>query len=68
MKADKSMAVDRDGNFYLLTSPVSLKDRLVGTHPKSSEPPLILGKGGRDGEQIDLVEALTKVVPNWRTY
>lgn len=68
VKADKSMAVDRDGNFYLLTSPVSLKDRLVGTHPKSSEPPLILGKGGRDGEQIDLVEALTKVVPNWRTY
>lgn len=68
VKADKSMAVDKDGKFYLLTGPVSLKDMLVGTRPKPSEPPLILGKGGRDGEQIDLVDALTKVVPNWRAH
>lgn len=68
LKADKSMAVDTDGQFYLLTAPLSIKDMILGSHPESSPPPLVLGKGGRDGEQIDLVDALTKVIPTWRDY
>lgn len=68
LKADKSMAVDVDGKFYLLTAPLTLKEVFLGSQPTASPPPLILGKGGRDGEQIDLVDALSKVVPTWREY
>lgn len=67
LKADQSVAVDTEGNFYVLTAPLSLRERLTGVRPPASPPPLILGKGGRDGEQIDLVEALDMRVPSWRS-
>jgi hypothetical protein len=38
--------------------PWSLRSRFAGATPVASEPPLILGKGARDGESIDLVDAL----------
>lgn len=66
LKADQSVAVDEAGNFYILVGPLTLKERLTGVKPTPSPPPLILGKGGRDGEQIDLVEALTLRIPTWR--
>lgn len=66
LKADRSAAVDRDGHFYILTAPVGFRERLRGVQPRSSPPPLILGRGGRDGEQIDLVDALDNVLPEWR--
>lgn len=66
LKADQSVAVDEGGDFYILISPLTLKERLTGVKPKASPPPLILGKGGRDGEQIDLTEALGIRIPNWR--
>lgn len=68
LKADKSVAVDVDGNYYVLTAPLTLKDRFMGLEPEPVPPPLILGKGGRDGEQIDLVISLTNRVPTWRNY
>lgn len=66
LKADHSVAVDEDGNFYILIAPLTLGERLRGVKPTPSPPPLILGKGGRDGEQIDLVEALDMRNPRWR--
>jgi hypothetical protein len=30
--------------------------------PAPSDPPLVLGKGGRDGESIDLADALARVL------
>ena len=66
LKNDRSMAVDVDGNFYLLIEQLSFKDRLTGVTPKPSAPPLILGAGGRDGESIDLTAKLTELLPKWR--
>lgn len=68
LKADRSMAVSEDGAFYLLTAPLTITERFRGFNPKPSPPPLILGKGGRDGESIDLVEALDQRLPNWRQH
>ena len=65
LKADKSVAVGEDGKFYILTAPLTLAQRLRGVKPEPSPPTLILGKGGRDGEQIDLTEALTMRIPTW---
>ena len=66
LKADQSVAVDEKGDFYILIGPLTLRERLTGVKPTSSAPPLILGKGGRDGEQIDLTESLSARIPSWR--
>ncbi len=66
LRDNRSMGVDVDGNFYLLTAPLTLLERLRGVRPEPGDPPLILGKGGRDGETIDLVDALTRVWPDWQ--
>ncbi len=68
LKENRSMGVDGEGRFYLLTAPLSLRESMFGVSISPADPPLILGKGGRDGESIDLVDALTKLVPNWRDF
>ena len=59
LRRNQTGAVGADGEFYLLTVPRSLRSRLAGAHLVPSDPPLILGKGARDGESIDLVDALS---------
>lgn len=58
LRRNESVAVGTDGEFYLLTVPPSLRARLTGATLEPSDPPLVLGKGARDGESIDLVDAL----------
>jgi len=58
LRRNQSVAVGTDGAFYLLTVPGSLRSRLLGAQLEPSDPPLILGKGARDGESIDLADAL----------
>lgn len=60
LKRDRSVAVDADGRFYILAVPASLTSMLRGAPLTPSEPPLILGKGGRDGQSIALTEAIDK--------
>ena len=62
LRRDESLAVGTDGEFYVLTVPSGLRTRLHGATPAPSEPPLILGKGGRDGESIDLDVALARAL------
>ena len=66
LKNDHSLAVDEDGNYYVLNEQLSLKDRIKGLTPKPKPPPLILGAGGRDGESMDLTEKLTELLPSWQ--
>lgn len=66
LRLDRTAAVDTDGAFYVLTAPLSLLERLRGTHPRPSPPPLVLGAGGRDGDSIDLDVALERLLPGWR--
>ncbi len=68
LKEDRSVAVGDDGQYYLLTAPLTLWDTFRTVSPKVVAPPLILGKGGRDGESIDLTEALSKRIPSWQEY
>ncbi|MCZ7438576.1 hypothetical protein O7598_19355 [Micromonospora sp. WMMC241] len=53
-------AVDRAGRFHLLTVPASLRSRLLGADPQPDPPPLVLGRGGRDGESMPLRDALRR--------
>ncbi|MBC7549378.1 MAG: hypothetical protein H7269_00485 [Cellulomonas sp.] len=62
LRRNESVAVGTDGEFYVLSVPASLRARLRGATPVPSDPPLILGKGGRDGESIDLTQALARAL------
>jgi hypothetical protein len=62
LRRNQSVAIGTDGEFYVLTAPASLRARLTGVTPSPSDPPLVLGKGGRDGESIDLADALARVL------
>ncbi|WP_350275467.1 hypothetical protein [Kribbella sp. HUAS MG21] len=58
LRRNRSLAVDVDGNFYILGVPASLKSRVAGVHVEPSDPPLVVGQGARDGESMPLAELL----------
>ena len=60
LKRDQSVGVGTDGLFYVLTVAPSLRARLTRAHVEPADPPLELGKGGRDGESMPMAEALRK--------
>lgn len=62
LRRDRSAAVGTDGEFYLLTVPPSLAALVRGARLEPSDPPLVLGRGGRDGDSIDLVDALRRAL------
>lgn len=58
LRRNESVAVSTDGTFYVLNVPTSLLALVRGVTPEPADPPMVLGKGGRDGESIDLPDAL----------
>lgn len=62
LRKNRTLAVGTDGSFYVLSVPGGLSARLWGAALSPSDPPLVLGKGGRDGESISLADALALVL------
>ncbi len=60
LRADHTLAVGTDGEFYVLTVPGSLRARFTGAHITPQEPPLDVGVGGKDGDSIALDSLLRK--------
>jgi hypothetical protein len=58
LRKNQSLAIGEDGSYYVLTVPGGLRERFSGVKLKASPPPLVVGKGGRDGESGDLAEFL----------
>ena len=58
LKRNGSVAVDEDGHYYLMSAPTSLAARVTGTTVRPTDPPLVVGRGGRDGESIPLADLL----------
>ncbi|MFI6427847.1 hypothetical protein [Promicromonospora sp. NPDC050880] len=67
LRVDRSAGVSTDGDFYVLTAPLGLLDRVRGMRPAPSRPPLTLGAGGKDGESVPLADALERLLPGWQT-
>lgn len=65
LRIDRTAALTPDGQFYVLTAPLTAWERLRGTTPAPSDPPLVLGAGGKDGDSIPLADALTRLLPDW---
>jgi len=59
LRRNRSLAVDSDGNFYILGTQTSVKSRLVGVRLLPSDPPLTVGLGARDGESMPLRQLLS---------
>jgi hypothetical protein len=62
------VAVGSDGEFYVLAVPASLRARLRGAAVEPSEPRLVIGAGGGDGESVPLAELLQRRLaagPDW---
>lgn len=62
LRRDETVGIDTDGEFYVLTAPASLVARFRGVQPAPQDPPLVIGAGGKDGESIDLPDALARVL------
>ncbi len=58
LRKNESLAIGDDGAYYVMTVPGGFRERLSGVKLRSTPPPLIVGKGGRDGESGDLSEFL----------
>lgn len=58
LRKNESLAIGEDGSYYVLTVPGGLRERLSGVKLKPTPPPLIVGKGGRDGESGDIADFL----------
>lgn len=58
LRRNESVGVGVDGEFYVLTVPGGLRARFTGAALVPSDPPLVLGRGARDGESIDLADAI----------
>lgn len=58
LRKNRSLAIGADGNYYVLTVPGGLRERLSGARLQPSPPPLVVGKGGRDGETGSLADFL----------
>jgi hypothetical protein len=58
LRKNQSLAIGEDGSYYVLTVPGGLRERISGVKLQAKPPPLIVGKGGRDGESGDLSDFL----------
>jgi hypothetical protein len=67
LRQDRTAGVTTDGDFYVLTAPLTLVDRVRGVRLTPQKPPLVLGAGGKDGDSVDLAVALERLLPGWRT-
>jgi hypothetical protein len=60
LKANRSIAVGADGEFYVLTVPSSVRARFTGAEVTPSVPRLVVGAGGGDGETMPLAQLLRR--------
>lgn len=67
LRVDQTIGLGIDGGFYVLTAPLSALDRIRGVRLQPTPAPLVIGAGGKDGDTIDLVDALERLLPGWRT-
>ncbi|QDP94722.1 hypothetical protein FOE78_01245 [Microlunatus elymi] len=60
LRRDHSIAIGTDGGYYQLVVPGGLAERLRGVRLQPSPPPMVVGRGGKDGETGDLKFFLDK--------
>lgn len=67
LRADRTVAIDVDGRFYILSKPLTVRERLFGAAPDAEPVPMTIGEGGRDGDVVPLRFALDRLLPGWES-
>jgi hypothetical protein len=62
LRRDRSIAIGADGGYYQLLVPGGLRERLRGVRLQPTPPPLVVGRGGKDGENGPLQEFLDRLL------
>lgn len=62
LRTDHSVGIDVEGRYYSLVVPGGLRERLRGVRLQPTLAPLVVGRGGRDGETGDLREFLAWIL------
>lgn len=60
LRRDRSIAIGENGEYFVLLVPGGLVERVRGVRLTASPPPLVVGRGGPDGESGDLTEFLRR--------
>ncbi len=60
LRRDHSIAVDVDGRYLVLAVHVPWSALFTGATVADSAPPLVVGRGGKDGDAIDLADLLAR--------
>ncbi|HEX6326603.1 MAG TPA: hypothetical protein VFZ72_08520 [Jiangellaceae bacterium] len=63
IRQNRSLAIGTGGEFLILDVPASVQSRMFGATVVPSDPPLVVGRGARDGESIELAELLRRALP-----
>ncbi|NDL57825.1 hypothetical protein [Phytoactinopolyspora mesophila] len=58
LRRNRSLAVSAAGAFYILDVPASVTARILGVRLEPTDPPLVVGRGARDGESVPLEKLL----------
>ena len=61
----RTLAIGPDGRFYQLLTTGGWLARFTGVKLAASPPPLVVGRGGRDGETGDLRDFLTRALEHY---
>lgn len=62
LRVDRSVAIGTDGGYYQLVVPGGWRERLRGVRLTPSPPPMVIGRGGKDGETGDLSFFLDRIL------
>jgi len=62
IRNDHSVAIGEDGNYYQLIVAGGFMSRIRGVRLEPSPPPLVVGRGGKDGETGDLKDFLNRAL------
>ena len=62
LRRDRSVAIGADGGYYQLLVPGGLRERLRGVRLRPTPPPLVIGRGGKDGENGPLQDFLDRLL------
>ncbi|MDR2973114.1 MAG: hypothetical protein LBV00_00150 [Propionibacteriaceae bacterium] len=62
IRNDHSVAIGTDGGYYQLTVAAGFMARIYGVKLQPTPPPLVVGRGGKDGETGDLRDFLARTL------
>ncbi len=58
LKSDRTVGIDTEGHYYILSAPGDFMTRIKGATLEPKSAPLIVGRGGRDGEWFEIDKLL----------